>query len=197
LWVTDGARVIVTTHRPDPFELSLSIASTGSAELSGPLPVRTVIDEGLTFSDDDRFLWCLGPQQTCSPPFQGYAYFGVRADPGDGVHYGWVSVYCQDLGFGNVSLRISAGALQTCAGVPVLAGVSDATLPSCDSADFNCDGDTGTDSDIDAFFSCLAGACPAPPCPNDADFDNDGDVGTDSDIEAFFSVLAGRPCAPP
>jgi subtilisin-like proprotein convertase family protein len=66
--------------------------------------------------------------------------------------------------------------------------------PSCDSADFDCDGDVGTDFDIQAFFACLAGNCPGGSCPNDADFNNDGDVGTDADIEAFFRVLAGNPC---
>jgi hypothetical protein len=64
----------------------------------------------------------------------------------------------------------------------------------CGSADFNCDGDVGTDADIDAFFACLAGLCPAAPCVGDADFNGDGDVGTDADIEAFFRVLAGGTC---
>ncbi len=31
--------------------------------------------------------------------------------------------------------------------------------PSCGSADFNGDGDLGTDADIEAFFACLSGAC--------------------------------------
>jgi hypothetical protein len=66
--------------------------------------------------------------------------------------------------------------------------------PSCGSADFNCDGDAGTDTDIEAFFACIAGSCPALPCTSDADFDGDGDVGTDADIEAFFRVLAGGHC---
>jgi hypothetical protein len=60
------------------------------------------------------------------------------------------------------------------------------------SADFDGDGDTGTDADIEAFFACLAGAC-CPACGS-ADFDADGDVGTDADIEAFFRVLAGGAC---
>jgi hypothetical protein len=64
----------------------------------------------------------------------------------------------------------------------------------CGSADFNCDSDVGTDADIEAFFACLAGSCPAPPCASDADFNGDGDVGTDADIEAFFRVLAGGNC---
>jgi hypothetical protein len=64
----------------------------------------------------------------------------------------------------------------------------------CGSADFNCDGDIGTDGDIEAFFACLSGTCPAAPCASNADFNADGDVGTDADIESFFRVLAGGPC---
>jgi hypothetical protein len=64
----------------------------------------------------------------------------------------------------------------------------------CGTADFNCDGDIGTDSDIEAFFACLAGSCPFFPCANNADFNADGDVGTDQDIEAFFRVLGGGVC---
>jgi uncharacterized membrane protein len=64
----------------------------------------------------------------------------------------------------------------------------------CCGADFNCDGDVGTDADIQAFFDCLAGSCPPPPCPYNADFNGDGDVGTDADIEAFLRVLAGGCC---
>jgi probable HAF family extracellular repeat protein len=64
----------------------------------------------------------------------------------------------------------------------------------CCGVDFNGDGDTGTDADIEAFFACLAGNC----CPTcyalGADFDNDGDTGTDADIEAFFRALAGGCC---
>jgi hypothetical protein len=66
--------------------------------------------------------------------------------------------------------------------------------PVCGSADFNCDGDVGTDADIESFFRCLAGNCPGAPCPSSADFNADGDVGTDADIEAFFRVLAGGSC---
>jgi hypothetical protein len=66
--------------------------------------------------------------------------------------------------------------------------------PTCGSADFDCDGDSGTDFDIEAFFRCLAGTCPAPPCMSNADFNGDGDSATDADIEAFFRVLAGGTC---
>jgi hypothetical protein len=62
----------------------------------------------------------------------------------------------------------------------------------CGSADFNGDGDVGTDADIEAFFACLSGDC-CPTCGS-ADFDDNGDTGTDADIEAFFRVLAGGTC---
>jgi uncharacterized membrane protein len=65
-------------------------------------------------------------------------------------------------------------------------------MPRCGSADFDHDGDTATDADIEAFFACLAGSCCAG-CES-ADFDWDGSAGTDADIEAFFRVLAGEAC---
>jgi hypothetical protein len=64
--------------------------------------------------------------------------------------------------------------------------------PHCGSADFNHDGDTATDADIEAFFACIAGNCCAT-CDS-ADFNGDGDTATDADIEAFFRVLAGGTC---
>jgi probable HAF family extracellular repeat protein len=64
--------------------------------------------------------------------------------------------------------------------------------PRCASADFNHDGDAGTDADIEAFFACVAGSC-CPRCDS-ADFNGDGDWATDADIEAFFRVLAGGNC---
>jgi len=66
------------------------------------------------------------------------------------------------------------------------------TVSSCGSADFDGDGDTGTDLDIEAFFACLGGDC-CGTCGS-ADFDGDGDTGTDLDIEAFFRVLGGGEC---
>jgi glucose/arabinose dehydrogenase len=61
----------------------------------------------------------------------------------------------------------------------------------CGSADYNGDGDTGTEADIEAFFACLSGQC-CDAC--NPDFNGDGDSGTDADIEAFFRVLAGGTC---
>ena len=66
--------------------------------------------------------------------------------------------------------------------------------PICGTADFDGDGDSGTDFDIEAYFACLAGSC-CPTCFSGAsDFNMDGDAGTDADIEAFFRVLAGGNC---
>jgi hypothetical protein len=79
-------------------------------------------------------------------------------------------------------------------GVQVGVSWSDCPAAGGCTADFNCDGDVGTDADISSFFACLSGTCPAAPCANTADFNNDGDVGTDADIASFFRVLSGGPC---
>jgi len=65
-------------------------------------------------------------------------------------------------------------------------------LDVADPADYNGDGDVGTDADIEAFFACLAGSC----CPNclGIDINGDGDIGTDADIESFFRLLGGGGC---
>jgi hypothetical protein len=104
----------------------------------------------------------------------------------------------------------ACGSLRSAVTIPVLAGqnytirvggFNGATgsgvltltqVPSCGSADFNHDGDIGTDADIEAFFACLGGSCCAT-CGS-ADFNGDGDLGTDADIEAFFRVLGGGTC---
>ena len=66
------------------------------------------------------------------------------------------------------------------------------TMVSACTPDFDGDGDTGTDADIEAFFACLGGNCCAT-CAS-SDFNADGDTGTDADIESFFRVLSGGPC---
>ncbi|HYE61025.1 MAG TPA: hypothetical protein VD997_03430 [Phycisphaerales bacterium] len=64
----------------------------------------------------------------------------------------------------------------------------------CGTSDFNGDGDSGTDQDIEAFFACIGGNCCAACWGGGADFNGDGDTGTDQDIEAFFRVLGGLAC---
>jgi hypothetical protein len=196
LWVGETDAVQVTTHIPGPFELSLSMAATGTAQVTGPVPARTSIDGSLAFTSADHQVWCIGGGG-CIPPYNGNGYYGVRFALADGTHYGWIGTYFANLGFGRVELRINGGAYDNRPDHAIMAGVFEAMLGECESADFDCDGDTGTDADIQAFFACLAGSCPPPPCNNTADFFMDGDVGTDADIEAFFRVLAGNPCTPP
>jgi len=71
---------------------------------------------------------------------------------------------------------------------------SNPALLFTNSADFDGDGDEGTDADVESFFIVLAGGvCPTGTCGS-IDFDADGDVGTDADIEAFFRVIAGGSC---
>jgi hypothetical protein len=65
---------------------------------------------------------------------------------------------------------------------------------ACGTSDFDGDGDSGTDADIESFFACLSGSCCGTCYGGGADFDADGDTGTDADIEAFFRVLAGGSC---
>ncbi|HYE63243.1 MAG TPA: hypothetical protein VD997_14705 [Phycisphaerales bacterium] len=64
----------------------------------------------------------------------------------------------------------------------------------CGPQDYNGDGDSGTDQDIEAFFACLGGTCCDTCFCGGADFNGDGDTGTDQDIEAFFRVLGGNAC---
>jgi hypothetical protein len=88
---------------------------------------------------------------------------------------------------------VAGGWFTMASGAPAvnLARWTTACNPYCD-ADFNHDGDSGTDADIEAFFACIAGSCCAT-CGS-ADFNGDGDAATDADIEAFFRVLGGGPC---
>jgi 6-phosphogluconolactonase (cycloisomerase 2 family) len=87
------------------------------------------------------------------------------------------------------SLRVDGGGIAP-SDVVAWAGIPSA----CGTGDFDGDGDTGTDADIEAFFACLAGNCCATCWSGGADFDGDGDTATDADIEAFFRVLAGGNC---
>ena len=81
-----------------------------------------------------------------------------------------------------------------CEGYGILNAAAASAAVFCGTADFDGDGDLGTDADIEAFFACLGGNCCAACFSGGADFNADGDVGTDADIEAFFRVLAGGSC---
>jgi len=94
---------------------------------------------------------------------------------------------------GTVGLSAGSGPWSVASG-PAFASVIEGQIIGCGSSDFNCDGDSATDQDIEAFFACVGGDCCATCDPLGADFNNDGDSATDADLEAFFRVLAGGPC---
>ncbi len=95
---------------------------------------------------------------------------------------------------GDVLIRVSSSGTNAPTSGAFQLNITGTPTICCGTADFNGDGDVGTDADIEAFFACLAGSC-CPTCyAGGADFNGDGDVGTDADIEAFFRVLAGSPC---
>jgi len=66
--------------------------------------------------------------------------------------------------------------------------------PQCGTSDYNGDGDSATDQDIEAFFACIGGTCCETCFVGGSDFNGDGDAATDQDIEAFFRVIGGNPC---
>jgi hypothetical protein len=107
---------------------------------------------------------------------------------------GTVSAATPDAASTTVSLRGRPGRVLIRAVVTGPCDTATSNLASLfiNSADFDNDGDSGTDADIEAFFACIAGSCPA--TGGSADFNADGDSGTDADIESFFRVLAGGPC---
>jgi hypothetical protein len=146
-------------------------------------------DHPADFNDHCLFAWdpndgliLLGQTATTSLTFNGAPGTAIGFDviagaTGEGTglslsNSGWVAFRARDA-FGNHSIYRTL-------------------LGHCGSADFNHDGDVGTDADIEAFFACLSGNCCAA-CEG-ADFNYDGDVGTDADIEAFFRVLGGGGC---
>ncbi|HYE62626.1 MAG TPA: hypothetical protein VD997_11580 [Phycisphaerales bacterium] len=106
-----------------------------------------------------------------------------------------------DLGFVPYSTSASsAGWNASTDGAILMANALRYTMPvscpgnQCGPQDYNGDGDSGTDQDIEAFFACLGGNCCDTCFCQGSDFNGDGDIGTDQDIEAFFRVLGGSPC---
>jgi hypothetical protein len=70
-----------------------------------------------------------------------------------------------------------------------------ASLPRCDSIDFNNDGLFPSDEDLIDFLVVLAGGtCSNAPNCNDIDFNNDKLFPSDEDLIAYLRVLAGGTC---
>ncbi|HYE62183.1 MAG TPA: hypothetical protein VD997_09315 [Phycisphaerales bacterium] len=137
-----------------------------------------------------------------SPWFESWAYapLNVTLEPG---RY-WVRLVAEDPINFAASIHHGASGLQsrsrgtsgnfTSLQSPIAMRLVQTNAPVCGTADYNGDGDIGTDQDIEAFFACLGGSC-CPTCfEGGSDFNGDGDFGTDQDIESFFRVLGGGPC---
>jgi hypothetical protein len=106
-----------------------------------------------------------------------------------GQNFGWIIIG----GEGSIGSAVRLSSRESSVSRPTLL-VTFTAGSTCGNADFNGDGDFGTDQDIEAFFACLSGNCCATCWPGGSDFNGDGDFGTDGDIEAFFRVLAGGSC---
>jgi hypothetical protein len=144
------------------------LVSTGTGPRTYQWQLQTAPNSWATLANDPLPLPC-GGFAHATPPNAAATSIGVSPCPGI-THY---QIRC--------IVSNSCGSTTS----------NEATL-TINSADFNGDGDTGTDADIDAFFACLGGNC-CPSCGT-ADFNGDGDTGTDQDIDAFFRVLAGGTC---
>ncbi|HYE61103.1 MAG TPA: immunoglobulin domain-containing protein [Phycisphaerales bacterium] len=95
---------------------------------------------------------------------------------------------------GDVIIRVSSSGASAPNSGAFQLNITGTPTACCGPQDFNGDGDSGTDQDIEAFFACLGGTCCQACWPAGADFNGDGDTGTDQDIEAFFRVLGGGTC---
>jgi hypothetical protein len=147
---------------------SFSVAATGAAPLSYQWQIQTAAPSAWTdLTTSPLPLPCGGSAAADSPAAS--THISVAPCPGQ-IHY---QVRCV--------ISNACGSVTS----------NEATL-IVNTADFNGDGDIGTDADIEAYFGCLGGNC-CPTCGS-VDFNADGDVGTDADIEAFFRVLAGGTC---
>jgi hypothetical protein len=164
----------VITQNPHPVgtcsnTATFSVIATSDTPVGYRWQIQTGPTLWQTMTTNPLPLPCLGGMAAADPPFESTTT--IMMDPCPGVQ-----VY-----------QIRVEVLNACGdtySTPVAL-----TFPS---ADFNGDGDIGTDADIEAFFACLGGNC-CTTCGT-ADFNGDGDVGTDADIEAFFRVLAGGGC---
>lgn len=125
-----------------------------------------------------------------SPPDPSWATFTIWTDAaiienGPGICRGWEDA-------NPCPYDLSSAASLTVTGPCVVwcfqDGIGSSKVVYGGGADFNCDGDLGTDTDIEAFFRCLSDGC------RGADFNGDGDPGTDQDIECFFRVIGGGRC---
>jgi hypothetical protein len=83
-----------------------------------------MIPDGLPWRTGNPGGWILFPPDLTELPEGAATYLGVRFDPGDGLHHGWIGVVRTGL-----DLDAFAWGYETVAGVPIAAGVPEpATL---------------------------------------------------------------------
>jgi hypothetical protein len=186
-------RVIVRDNHPGAGGVAVSAftnlsIATGSSPFGVTAPAQAAIFHGGT----TQVTWTVGGT-TASPI--SCATVTIRLSTDDGATFPQVLGTFPNNGSATVTLPPvrAIGRIRVEGTGKIFFAVSHAFRlnPPC-TADFNHDGDTGTDADIEAFFACLGGSCCA--ACDTADFNGDGDVGTDTDIEAFFAVLGGGHC---
>jgi hypothetical protein len=181
-----GSFGVLGTILPAAQSFSYSGALTETFTLATADPA---INAGLPASFSFSLTSFTGTETYTVPKAGANSYYSISNAAGDSGLMGWA------VGSGSVfSFTSTCGASQVSNSTfgRLFSNVMGASVSSCGSADFNHDGDTATDADIEAFFACVAGTCCAS-CGS-ADFNGDGDTATDADIEAFFRVLAGGTC---
>jgi hypothetical protein len=163
-----------------------------AAQNSDPLPfaapvhISTEVGPALTYAQSANLITC-GFEGVngawASPNSEGF--LGVKLILDGQVHYAEFFIRHHNSG----AYAIVQGAYENTPDAPVFTRVYG---DPCGDSDFNNDGDTGTDSDIEDFFRCISGDC----CLfcDTADIDQNGDFGTDNDIEWFFRILMGAGC---
>ena len=185
----------------EPYSGTPVVASAFIMEVDGswpsPTPLNVVLDDSNVFGPGDRTMGLkieLFLDAALTVPANNWQVVRrgnlTGAMPvGSSDSFGWFSGTTVSSGSIVNSQRSGGTQSNNRATYAVLYGTYD-----CGTADFDGDGDTATDADIEAFFACLAGNCCATCWAGGADFNADGDTATDADIEAFFRVLAGGNC---
>jgi hypothetical protein len=198
---TGAGQLVVTLEFDQPVELPRSIFPSAPGFATSLMGFESRQDNQPT---EDRFTLAVGAQvhaTLVSIDPGAVVYIGPPWLPGESIDLGEVPFDYHPIFSINAAGAVHGDLFTVCLQLHDDSGLytdSDVVtivmtpISECGTADFNGDGDIGTDSDIAAFFACLSGSC-CSSCGS-ADFNADGDLGADTDIESFFRVLGGGPC---
>ncbi len=126
---------------PTPRELVLNVFASGSWPLTYQWQKETSPGTWANLTDD-------------SCPVIDPTQFDIRGADTMQLRLGYLGVY-NSTQLGSYRCVVTSECGSAASGVAIVS-----VTPPCGNADFNCDGDTGTDADIDSFFACLSGICP-------------------------------------